>query len=139
MGLFRTVFSLLFLVGCVRPEWSAPLITIPAAPSVRNGITPEPEPLDDGMDRYRLSFEDHGLRPDRMVLIGTETSFVLGCTWQGNNCLTLLPEEASESFYLRIHVPRRMCPRVRIFRDDEELAVIERFRWSCVFVLEDAP
>ncbi|MCK9360789.1 hypothetical protein M0Q28_00990 [Patescibacteria group bacterium] len=139
MGRFAILFACVMTVGCLRPVWDGPLVASSASSS-RNGSAPvgETDAEDpDDTDRYRVSFGESWMRPERIVLIGTETSFVLGCSWQGTNCLTLLPEEARGSSYLRIHVDRRMCPRVRIFRDDEELALIERFRWSCVMVLEE--
>ncbi len=133
------LFLCVMTIGCLRPVWGDnALITLQPVVTSRNGTPPVIETAaedPDDTDLYRITFDETALRPERIRLIGAETTFTLGCVWQGPNCLSLVSEEARGSPYLRIHVTLRMCPRIRIFREDMELTLLERFRWSCVFVL----
>lgn len=145
MGLFRTVFSLLFLVGCVRPEWSAPLITTAPPVSSANGemeeiVEAHEYDITDG-DDYELAVEStvsHSLRVT--FYASRDDVFYMPCEWQGRLCRGLLPTSARESRFLVLRDKSGECPRFRIFREGEELEIAEPFRLGrCGFVLETPP
>ena len=139
---FFTLCLMFCVSGCLRPVWTETPRTL-HEPTSRNGVAPEPVgEIEDANseDRYRVTFADAELRPWRVTFYVSSTEeYRLGCRWQGDNCLGLLPEEARESRLLVIGLPHRLCTRIRIFRDDEELGVIERFRWGCGFMLGEPP
>jgi hypothetical protein len=133
-------FISLLMVGCLQPVWADGTTTSPVSTS-RNGAPPEivdPDAEDaNDTDRYRISFPNADSHPWGITFYASnDESYSLDCRWQADNCLGFLPEGARDSYLLTINMPRRLCTRIRIFRDDEELGVVERFRWGCGFVLD---
>ena len=142
MGHVRILLSLLFLVGCVRPEWSAPLITTGPPPSSANGgeeeiIEAHEYDITDG-DDYTLALESFSERTLRVTFYATsEEAFYMPCQWQGRDCHGLLPLSARESRFLILRDKNGECPRFRLFREGEELEIAEPFRHGCGFVLAE--
>lgn len=143
MGHVRILFSLLFLVGCVRPEWSAPLITTAPPSSSTNGemeeiIEAHEYDITDG-DDYELAIESLATRSLRVTFYASaEDVFYMPCEWQGRVCHGLLPLSARESRFLVLRDKNGECPRFRLFREREELEIAEPFRLGgCGFVLAE--
>lgn len=145
MGNVRILFSLLFLVGCVRHEWSAPLITTaPPAPST-NGeeeeiVEAQDFEIEEG-DDYAVEISSLVSDSLRFTLYATsEDAYPMPCDWQGRTCRSFLPEEARAAFILVIRGYKHdTCPRFRLFREDEEIGITSRFRWGCGFILGSGP
>jgi hypothetical protein len=140
MERFVALFICMMTVGCLRPVWAESALTPSRpAPESRNGTPPvTPEPVDDGIDTYRVTFDHMRLMPWRFTFyVDSEESYALNCHWQTNTCAGTLPTSARRSRAVLIGLPLRLCNHIRFFRDGEELVIEDHFRHGCGFMLQD--
>ncbi len=143
MRRFAALFIGVMTVGCLRPVWTE--LPIMSNPPAANG---EPDEIiearefetTDG-DTYTLTVDSvasHSLRVTFYAI--SEDPFFMPCEWQGRICRGLLPTEARAAHIVVLRDKTGVCPRFRIFREDEELEIADQFSLGgCGFLLESPP
>jgi hypothetical protein len=141
--MFRSfvIAALMLMTGCghsegIRVEWNeAPRPS--AAETSPDVIEPE-EP-----DVYTIEIEPSTALFSRATFYDpSEGEYVLrtlDCSWQSDRCIGVLPYDARLSHYFTLSRELRRCPRVRLFRNGDELDISPLRNIRCAYLFEADP
>ncbi|MCC7522272.1 hypothetical protein IT407_00500 [Candidatus Uhrbacteria bacterium] len=120
----------------LRVEWSEPPRAAAAEPSPE---VVEPEQP----DVYTIEVEPSTELFSRAIFYDpSEGEYVLralDCSWQSHRCIGVLPYDARFSHYFTLSRELRRCPRVRLFRNGDELDTSLLRNVRCAYLFEADP